>query len=82
MIEQKRLKKEEMLKMIEEECANDPEFQIIKSDAIAESEANPDKKKKKKNQNKKEEPTTEQINSEVQEELGDLLSSMNIGGKN
>ena len=51
MVEQKRLKKEEMLKMIEEECANDPEFQIIKSDAIAESEANPDKKKKKKNKN-------------------------------
>lgn len=65
---------------LEEECSKDPEFQIIKNDAVAETEAVSEKKKKKKGK-KKEETTTEAINEQIQEDLGDLLSSMNIGGK-
>jgi len=33
MVEQKRLKKEEIMKMLEEECAKDPDYEIIKMDA-------------------------------------------------
>ena len=68
------------MKRIEEECQNDPELNVIKDDAIKETEEKP---KKKKNKKKKEDgPSKEQITEEVQEELGDLLSSMNIGGGN
>ena len=45
-----------MQKMIEEECARDPEYQIIKTEAL-ESVAPKDKKKKKKSKN--EGPTSE-----------------------
>ena len=78
--DQKRRKKEEM-KRIEEECLNDPELNVIKDDAIKETEK--EKPSKKKNKKKKQEgPSKDQITEEVQEELGDLLSSMNIGGGN
>ncbi len=67
------------MKRIEEECQNDPELNVIKEDAIKETAEQPSKKKK--NKKKKDEgPSKEQITEEVQEELGDLLSSMNIGG--
>jgi hypothetical protein len=75
--EQKRRKAEELAR-IEKECEEDPEYNIIKQEAMQEAEKNPKKKNKKKK--KEEGPTKEEINSEVQEELGDLLSSMNLGG--
>ena len=37
------------MKRIEEECQNDPELNLIKDDAIKETEEKPKKKKNKKN---------------------------------
>ena len=51
------------MKRIEEECQNDPELNVIKADAIKETEP---KEKKKKNKKKKDEgPSKEQITEEV-----------------
>ena len=66
------------MKRIEEEWQNDPELNVIKEDALKETEEKPKKKKNKKKKN--DGPSKEQITEEVQEELGDLLSSLNLGG--
>jgi hypothetical protein len=78
---------EEMLKVAEAEAnkaiGDDEGDDLEEGKTPAESGNDEESKKKKKKRNKKgkeKEIEQEQILNEVQEELGDLISSMNIGG--
>lgn len=79
-------KMEEMLKVADDEAnkaLDDEGDDLEEGKTSAETGNDEESKKKKKKRNKKgkeKEIEAEQILNEVQEELGDLISSMNIGG--